>query len=298
MPPLRYTYILPDSVLIRNFASVSTLYILNYVIGDPTIMAILIVFENSGTYEPLRLTSRPIILGRSSKANLQLSDSMCSGQHASLQLAPDGNIILSDLNSTNGTYVNETLITTASRIFIDDVVRIGDTRFSIDKNSLSSRERQVLTSNSNKTSFTKIELPGLDQDKLSQAKLARQKAMGMAKAENPDPEQSAEDDIGEISVVFDQDQVEKAIDDKQDKSDEPESKEQTPSAPPEPVQGAEVMFDMEESSGKTKMIKLNRDSLPSAKKSAKTVHKKKTVLKKNESRGFLSKVKGIFGSDD
>ena len=275
-------------------------------------MAILIVFENSSTYEPLRLTSRPLILGRSSKANLQLSDSMCSGQHASLQLAPDGNIILSDLNSTNGTYVNETLITTASRIFIDDIVRIGDTRFSIDKSSLSPRERQVLTSNSNKTSFTKIELPGLDQDKLSQAKLARQKALGIAKSESLDLEQSAEDDIGEISVVFDQEQVEEAIDSKEDNSDgplesskpepepEPESqaKVQMPSAPPEPVQGAEVMFDMEESSGKTKMIKLNRDSLPSAKKSSKTIHKRKSVLKKNESKGFFSKVKGIFGSDD
>tara|TARA_R110000868_G_scaffold100128_3_gene275375 strand:+ start:5198 stop:6010 length:813 start_codon:yes stop_codon:yes gene_type:complete len=270
-------------------------------------MAILIVFENSGTYEPLRLTSRPLILGRSSKANLQLSDSMCSGQHASLQLAPDGNIILSDLNSTNGTYVNETLITTASRIFIDDVVRIGDTRFSIDKSSLSPKERQILTSNSNKTSFTKIELPGLDQDKLSQAKLARQKAMGLAKAE-PAPLQKDDDDIGEISVVFDQDQIEQAIDDKELESDEPpedsesepepKAKAQMPIAPPEPVQGAEVMFDMEESSGKTKMIKLNRDSLPSSKKSSKTVHKKKTVLKKDESKGFFSKVKGIFGSDD
>tara|TARA_R110000868_G_scaffold100129_2_gene275443 strand:+ start:3426 stop:4202 length:777 start_codon:yes stop_codon:yes gene_type:complete len=258
-------------------------------------MAILIVFENSSTYAPLRLTSRPIVLGRSSKADLQLSDSMCSGQHISLQLAPDGNIILSDLNSTNGTYINETLITTASRLFIDDVVRIGDTRFSIDKSSLTSKERQVLTSNSNKTSFTKIELPGLDQDKLSQAKLARQKAAGVA-SQKP-VEETIDDDVGEISVVFDQDQVEQALDD-DPVIEEIELKSEDPAAPPEPAQGQEVVFEMEESSGQTKMIKLNRDSLPKSKKSAKTVHKSKTTLKKQESKGFFSKVKGIFGSDD
>src|SRR5690606_8655196 len=174
-------------------------------------MPVMIVFENSGGYEPVRVTGRTITLGRSSKSTVQIKDSMCSGQHATLQLAADGNVILTDLNSTNGTYVNETLVSTALRLYVDDVVRIGDTRFWIDAASLTPREAQVLRASTNKTSFTKIELPSGKDDKMSEARAARRKAMGAVDA--PEDDLKLEDEIEEnheISVVFDQDQVDAA----------------------------------------------------------------------------------------
>lgn len=261
-------------------------------------MSIMIIFEDSDTYAAVRLTSRPLILGRSSKAGVQLADGMCSGQHASLHLAQDGNVILTDLDSTNGTYINETLISTASRLFVEDEVRIGDTRLTIDKSSLTPRERQVLTSNSNKTSFTKIELPGLDQDKLSIAKQARQKAMGVKEevpVETPKPE--TEEEAPEISVIFDKDELQQKVEKEPESEPKQEEKKSSATPPPEPKPGEEVEFEMEASSGKTKMIKLDRNSLTSTKKSSRPVHTKRNT-KKEQSGGLFSKVKNIFGKND
>lgn len=275
-------------------------------------MAVMIIFENSGGYEPVRVTGRAITLGRSSKSHVQIKDSMCSGQHATLQLAPDGNVILTDLNSTNGTYVNETLVSTALRLFVDDVVRIGDTRFWIDGKSLTPKEAQVLRAGSNKTSFTKIELPSANDDKMSEARAARRKALGATEVDTEGANShSDDDDHQEISVVFDQDQVndaaKKKIEQIDDDSDIELEEEEKPTAakekvqPPKtvddkPMSGVDVVFEMEQSSGKTKMIKLDRDSLASAKK--KTTVSKKRVKPEKKPEGLMGKFKKIFGGDD
>lgn len=125
-------------------------------------MAIKIVFEDSETYQSIALSSKKLILGRSrTKAQILITDPMCSSRHASLEIANDGSVILSDLDSTNGTYINESLLTTSMRVYIDDVIRIGDTRFWLDKEAMNSREIQQLSSTSNKTSFTQLELNGM-----------------------------------------------------------------------------------------------------------------------------------------
>lgn len=272
-------------------------------------MAVMIVFENSGGYEPVRVTGRAITLGRSSKSHVQIKDSMCSGQHATLQLAADGNVILTDLNSTNGTYVNETLVSTALRLYVDDVVRIGDTRFWIDAQSLTPREAQVLRSGSNKTSFTKLELPSAKDDKMSEARAARRKALGALEDEVIEEISEPDDEHHEISVIFDQEQVnamaKNKIEEMSEEEDEgPEESEAV--APEKPttakaledksMSGVDVVFEMEKSSGQTKMIKLDRDSLSSAKK--KTTVSKKRVKPQKKPEGLMGKFKKMFGGDD
>ncbi len=136
-------------------------------------MAIVLNFEDSTAYPPVTLTGQKIIIGRSSKAGLRLSDPMCSGLHASIEINAEGNVVVVDLESTNGTYLNESLLTTPMRIYIDDVVRIGDTRFWLDKNALNPREAKILGAGSNKTSFTKINLPGVSSQTSPQLSIAK-----------------------------------------------------------------------------------------------------------------------------
>lgn len=246
-------------------------------------MAVFIKFENSDTYAPLRLSAIPAILGRSSKAALQLEDSMCSGQHMSLQLSPEGYVIVTDLNSTNGTYINETLISMAAKLYVGDIVRIGDTKFFIDDASLTPKEKSLLVSNSNKTSFTSIGLPKDNDDAFSAAKTARRKAMGL-------PSQVEEKSSPDIIMLDEDDEL--GIDVKVKPSEK--------LAMVTNEDGDEALFELGESSGQTKMIKLDKVQ-PVKKKTS--VNKGKTTrvtrgLKKEKPSGFLSKVKSLFGKDD
>ena len=52
---------------------------------------------------------------------------VASGRHAQLLMDVQGNFTLTDLGSTNGTYVNGTLLASAQRLRSGDVVRIGQT---------------------------------------------------------------------------------------------------------------------------------------------------------------------------
>lgn len=263
-------------------------------------MPVMIAFENSSTYAPIRLTSRPFVVGRSSKASLKLDDDMCSGQHASLHLADDGSVILTDLNSTNGTYVNETLVSTAMRIYIDDVIRVGNTRMWIDKSALGPRELVTLKSQANKTLFTKIELKVGTDSNITRVAAARKKAIGLAGDTSAEEGElgTNEESSPEISVVFDQE----SANDLAKKRVIQSAKAKAKLAAQKDMSGVDSVFDLEESSGKTKMIKLERPTTAAATKRAKPVTNKpapprrEKEVKKDE--GLFGKVKKLFGSDD
>ncbi len=65
------------------------------------------------------------IVGRDSEAGFVVGRSSVSRQHARLYLADDGNWWVEDLNSTNGTFVNETRIK-LQKLADSDQVRFGD----------------------------------------------------------------------------------------------------------------------------------------------------------------------------
>ncbi|HTX62967.1 MAG TPA: FHA domain-containing protein, partial [Acidimicrobiales bacterium] len=69
-------------------------------------------------------------IGRSPTAGLVLDDAYVSSRHASVEYDHDG-LVLSDLGSTNGTYVNEKPIDHPTRLKRGDVVQIGSFVFEV-----------------------------------------------------------------------------------------------------------------------------------------------------------------------
>lgn len=65
-----------------------------------------------------------LTLGRAGNCSLEVDDDYASGHHAKVWRDAEG-FVIEDTHSTNGTYVNGHQITQATRIGLDDVVRIG-----------------------------------------------------------------------------------------------------------------------------------------------------------------------------
>jgi len=89
-------------------------------------MAILAFIEGSHNGSELELPEDPVIFGRGTDAGFILEDDVASRHHAEIRPTADGWII-TDLDSANGTFVNETAIQ-RHRLQHGDIIAIGDTR--------------------------------------------------------------------------------------------------------------------------------------------------------------------------
>jgi hypothetical protein len=69
------------------------------------------------------------VLGRGESAEIRLDDPFASARHARV-MAQAGIVVLEDLGSTNGTYLNEELLQGPAPLHQGDRVRIGDSEFS------------------------------------------------------------------------------------------------------------------------------------------------------------------------
>ena len=68
------------------------------------------------------------VMGRGDQAEIRLEDPFASSRHA--KLMPQGGIVvIEDLGSTNGTYLNEELLSGPQPLHQGDRVRIGDSEF-------------------------------------------------------------------------------------------------------------------------------------------------------------------------
>lgn len=70
--------------------------------------------------------SDEVIIGRAEKCHLVLDDSYVSQMHARI-FTRDGAVLVEDLGSTNGTYVNRRRITSPTELQRGDRVKIGKT---------------------------------------------------------------------------------------------------------------------------------------------------------------------------
>lgn len=71
-------------------------------------------------------------IGRSTGCALILDDDFVSGDHASLARTPKGEWVLTDLGSTNGTFVNEVRVVTPTVVTPSDSLRIGRTQMRLE----------------------------------------------------------------------------------------------------------------------------------------------------------------------
>jgi hypothetical protein len=68
------------------------------------------------------------VLGRGEQAEIRLEDPFASSRHARL-VRQGGIVVIEDLGSTNGTYLNEEMLSGPQPLHQGDRVRIGDSEF-------------------------------------------------------------------------------------------------------------------------------------------------------------------------
>lgn len=72
------------------------------------------------------------LLGRGDEADIRLDDAFASGRHA--RLVPHGEVmVLEDLGSTNGTYLNGEAVRGPQPLHDGDRIRIGDSEFTFER---------------------------------------------------------------------------------------------------------------------------------------------------------------------
>jgi FHA domain len=92
-----------------------------------------LVVERAPGHEPGMIydLDTDLVLGRGDQAEIRLEDPFASARHA--RVYEQGNIVvIEDLGSTNGTYLNEELLETARPLHPGDRVRIGDSEFAFE----------------------------------------------------------------------------------------------------------------------------------------------------------------------
>jgi hypothetical protein len=76
--------------------------------------------------------SEGALLGRGDQADIVLEDSFASSRHA--RLVPHGDVmVLEDLGSTNGTYLNGEPLRGPQPLHVGDRIRIGDSEFTFER---------------------------------------------------------------------------------------------------------------------------------------------------------------------
>ncbi|CCK28854.1 hypothetical protein BN159_4475 [Streptomyces davaonensis JCM 4913] len=87
----------------------------------------LVVSEGILTGTTVALQGQTITLGRAHDSTIVLDDDYASSRHARIYPDRDGQWIVEDLNSTNGTYLDRTRLTTPTPIPLGAPIRIGKT---------------------------------------------------------------------------------------------------------------------------------------------------------------------------
>lgn len=86
----------------------------------------LVVTQGALSGTTVRLGDQPVTLGRSQDSTIVLDDDYVSGRHARFY-PQDGQWVVEDMGSTNGTYIDRTKVTAPTPVKIGMPVRIGKT---------------------------------------------------------------------------------------------------------------------------------------------------------------------------
>lgn len=86
----------------------------------------LVILTGETDAERVRIRPRGHVVGRSPDADIRISDPYSSEFHARVGIQ-DGQVVVHDLGSTNGTYVNGRRVTSPTSVSRGDTVQIGKT---------------------------------------------------------------------------------------------------------------------------------------------------------------------------
>ena len=94
------------------------------------IMSELIIQSGKLQGKRLVLPAKEMVVGRDDKCDLRIGSALVSRTHCTLKRTDQG-IVVTDLQSQNGTYVNDLPISSPTLLCEGDVLRIGSTLFSV-----------------------------------------------------------------------------------------------------------------------------------------------------------------------
>lgn len=93
-------------------------------------MAELIIFSGKLKGQRLVLPDREVVVGRDEDCQMRIASSLISRKHCSLKGTPEG-VWVRDLESQNGTYVNDVAITEPYLMKPGDILRVGSALFQV-----------------------------------------------------------------------------------------------------------------------------------------------------------------------
>jgi diguanylate cyclase (GGDEF)-like protein len=119
--------------------------------------AFLTVLNGTAMGKMYKLTAKEMVIGRSSEANIQITDEGISRRHAKVVQRPDGSIQLVDLGSTNGTFFDGERVD-VHPLRDGDKIQIGSTvvmKFSY-QDTLDEEYQKALYDNATRDPMTRI----------------------------------------------------------------------------------------------------------------------------------------------
>lgn len=119
---------------------------------------VVLVCCSTGSYPDRVTVSGSITIGRQAGCGLQLANGRVSGQHARLELSA-GRAMLSDLNSTNGTFINGERLYGVRQIYHGDILRFDEVKFEFCAPAFagaSPRKKQIDTSSAGSASSSSL----------------------------------------------------------------------------------------------------------------------------------------------
>lgn len=189
-------------------------------------MAIVLLIKT----EDGEVTELPILkktsLGRSSKSDYKITDAKISSTHCFLEVTKSGELLFRDLDSTNGSFLNNSRIHQSVIMKINDVIQIGNTLIKIFEKALTPAERVSIGSSNISDNSDEKSIPNMTQIGVS----ARTKAES---ADNAPIEKRR-------AIVLDKN-----------------IKEKKPAAP-HSWAGVDNVLDQEASTGNTRFLKLDK----------------------------------------
>lgn len=129
------------------------------IFGDFFFMPIVLIFTTKDKKNLEFVLLQKSIVGRSSKCDFSIADKEMSGQHGSFECNRKGQLFYDDLNSSNGSYLNNNKIE-KTQLKINDCLRLGSTTVVINAHKLSNHEKESIGFSDASKNNNDLSLPG------------------------------------------------------------------------------------------------------------------------------------------